>query len=247
MAKILVVEDDFDLAKTLRQFLEMQGYSVELSHTGQDANHRLRCYSYDLVLLDWQLPDANGVDICRNLRANRSDTPVLMMTAKKEVDEKETAFDSGVDDYLTKPFNLKELGVRLKAILRRGKLVAPEDRLCIDDLTLDLRSVQLYCGKSEVRLIPKEFGILELLMRNPGQVFSSDQILARVWHADEELSSSVVRVHVKNLRKKLEMHGKGSMLVTVHGFGYKFESAEQPQETVSPEAPVVPEHRHGNC
>ncbi len=224
MTKILVVEDDKDLLKAISQGLELDRYTVETSTTGGDALYRLKTYSYDLIVLDWQLPDLTGVDICRELRRLKSHTPVLMMTAKREMDEKETAFDAGVDDYLTKPFNLKELLVRVRAILRRGPLTATDDRLSLSGLTIDTRTIQVLCDDKEVRLIPKEFAILELLLRSPGQIFSAEQIVERVWHSDDDASPAVVRGHIKNLRKKLEVHGKHVLLVTVHGFGYKVEA-----------------------
>jgi OmpR-family two-component system manganese-sensing response regulator len=225
MAKILVIEDDADLLKTIRQCLEFEHFVVETSQTGQEGLHRLRAYSYDLILLDWQLPDMTGVEICRELRTRHSVTPVLMMTAKSAVDDKETAFDSGVDDYLTKPFNLKELVIRIRAILRRGPLIATDHLIELCGLIMDTRAIRLTCNDQEVRLIPKEFSILELLMRHPGQIFSPEQIVARVWHSDEDASPAVVRGHIKNLRKKLEKHDKENVVVTVHGFGYKSEAA----------------------
>jgi DNA-binding response OmpR family regulator len=221
MAKILVVEDDADLLKTIRQCLEFEHFTVETSETGNEAIHRLRAYSYDLVLLDWQLPDLTGVEVCRFMRANQSHTPVLMMTAKKDVEEKEIAFDSGADDYLTKPFNLKELSARVRAILRRGQLVATDNRLQLSGITLDTKSCQVFCENVEIKLIPKEFAILELLMRNRGQIFSAEQIVSRVWQSNEEAEPGVVRGHIKNIRKKLNAHAKDGLVVTVHGFGYK--------------------------
>lgn len=229
MSKILVVEDDADLLKTIRQCLEFEHYTVESSPTGQDALHRLQTYSYDLIVMDWQLPDLTGPEICRRLRQDQKHTPVLMMTAKKEIEEKEVAFDSGVDDYLTKPFSLKELSARVRAILRRGPLVGMEDEMSAGGVSLDMRTCRVFCDGAEIKLIKKEFAILELLMRNKGQIFSPEQIVSRVWHADEDAAPSVVRGHIKNLRKKLETRGKESLIQTVHGFGYKLEPAPRMQ------------------
>jgi len=225
MSKILVVDDDADLLKTIRQYLEFEHYTVESSSTGLDALHRLRAYSYDLIVMDWQLPDLTGVEICRQLRQAQKHTPVLMMTGNLEIEEKEVAFDSGVDDYLTKPFSLKELSARVRAILRRGPLVNVEDEMSAGGVTVDMRTFRVYCEGTEIKLIKKEFAILELLMRNKGQIFSPEQIVSRVWHADEDAAPSVVRGHIKNLRKKLETCGKESLIHTVHGFGYKLDAS----------------------
>jgi len=222
MAKILLVEDTASLSDLVRGWLEGEQHIVECVDRGSEALSRMKFYPYDLLIIDWGLPDLSGIEVCRTLRANNQTLPILMLTAKKTIDDKETGFVSGVDDYLTKPFELRELSMRVAALLRRpSQLVA--STLKIGDLELDVESHTVKRNGSDVRLQPKEFRLLEFFMRHKGQVFSAEAILERLWSADTEASVESVRKHISRLRAKLDEHGDFEHLQNIHGVGYKFD------------------------
>lgn len=223
MAKILVVEDEFYLSEPVREWLVHENHTVEVVADGLEALEYLKIYKYDLVVLDIMLPGMNGVDICRQFRAGGGQTPIIMLTSKAALDDKERGLDSGADDYLTKPFHLKELAARIRALLRRPA-VPQGNVLRISDIELDPRASRVTKGGEEVRLLPKEFSLLEFLMRHPNQVFSAEALIDRVWQSDTEAYSDTVRTHIKTLRKKLDTEGQPSIINTVHGVGYKLEA-----------------------
>lgn len=222
MAKILIVEDDLDIATIVSRWLKHENHLVETSKDGEDAQMKLKLNQYDLIILDWMLPKITGVDLCKKFRANGGTTPILLLTAKSTIENKETGLDSGADDYLTKPFDLKELSARVRALMRRaGSLV--NKTIKIGDISLDASEHQVLVADKQVSLNPKEFALLEFLMRHPGQIFSGEALLSRVWQSDAQASSDTVRAHIKNLRKKIDLPGKASPISTVHGLGYKFD------------------------
>ncbi len=223
MAKILLVEDDLDIATIVSRWLKHENHLVETSKDGQDASMKLKLNQYDLIILDWMLPQMTGVEICQKFRASGGTTPILLLTAKSTIENKETGLDSGADDYLTKPFDLKELSARVRALLRRAGAVASKT-IKIGDLSLDAELHQLFVGETLIALNPKEFALLEFLMRHPNQIFSGEALLSRVWQSDAMASTDTVRAHIKNLRKKIDQPGKVSPISTVHGLGYKIEA-----------------------
>lgn len=223
MAKILIVEDEIDLATPIAQYLGEENHLVEICSNGQDALERLRVYQYDLLILDWMLPGVSGVDICRKFRSQGGDTPILMLTARSEIEEKETGLDAGADDYLTKPFHLKELAARIRALLRRPGQ-ASNTELVVADLVLDSKLVKVTRAGHEIQLLPKEFSLLEFLMRHPSQVFSADHLIDRVWSSDSLAMPETVRTHIKTLRRKIDLPGHPGLIKTVHGVGYKIEA-----------------------
>lgn len=223
--RILIVEDERRLAEALKRGLGREGYAVDTLFTGEDAELELEAdhEEYDLVILDVMLPGIDGVQVCRDLRAKRISIPILMLTARDSTRDKVLGMDSGADDYLVKPFAFEELLARIRMLLRRPPVLLPA-QLAVGDLVLDPTQRRVTRGHKEIALTAKEFALLELLMRNAGQVLSREQIMAHVWEAGFDSFSNVVDVHVKNLRKKID-HGRGdSLLQTVRGLGYRLKA-----------------------
>ncbi len=223
MAKILVVEDETDLAIPVRDWLTREQHLVELIDNGPDALDQLRIYKFDLIILDLMIPGINGMEVCKQFRQDGGSTPILMLTAKSGVEDKEAGLDAGADDYLTKPFHLKELSARVRALLRRHSQ-ANSRELKVGDLVLDTVARTVTQNGKEIHFVPKEFSLLEFLMRHPNQVFSAEALLARVWASDTMASPDTIRTYIKLLRKGLGGDGKESYIRTVHGVGYKLES-----------------------
>ncbi len=221
MAKILVVEDDKQISQFVCDSLIFEHHTVEAAFDGEDGCERLAVNEYDLVILDLSLPGMDGIDICKTYRARGGQAPVLMLTGKARISERAEGLDSGADDYLTKPFHISELQARVRALLRRSGNQLATDILQLGHVSLDTRSFKVIADGTAVKLVPKEFALLELLMRNPGQVFSADAIVSRVWTSDEETSPETIRTYIKNIRKKLESPSHQSIIHTVHGVGYK--------------------------
>jgi len=219
MAKILIVEDDKQLSGLLVDWLTGEGHVPDPVYNGRDGLERLKFYRYDVVVLDWELPGLSGPDLCRQYRAEGGQTPILMLTGKKELEEKETGLDSGADDYLTKPFHMKELSARLRALLRRAPAVS-QAVLTAGNLTLNPKSRQVLVNDVEINLQPKEFALLEFLMRHPNQPFSAEAILDRVWSSESDAAPDTVRIHIMRLRNKIDVIGVGSMIRTIHRVGY---------------------------
>ena len=222
MAKILVVEDDKNVAEQLKTLLSFEHHSVEAVHDGGEAASNLKAYNYDIIILDWDLPGKSGVDILKEFRSRGGRTPILMLTGKTSIDEKESGLDSGADDYLTKPFHMKEVAARVRALLRRPDPVATDNLLRAGDVCLDPVKYHVLRGDETMNLLPKEFALLEFLMRHPNQVFSSEALLNRVWPTDSEATDEALRSTMKRLRKKLDPDGL--LIKTVHGVGYRLEN-----------------------
>lgn len=223
MAKILLVEDEPDLSELVGEWLKAEHHVVEIVANGEDAVDRLRFYKYDIVILDWMLPQKSGIEVCKQYRSTGGTTPILLLTAKKHVDEKEAGLDAGADDYLTKPFEMKELSARIRALLRRPQAFSGS-KLQVGDLSLEPNTFKVMRGQDEINLLPKEFALLEFLMRHPNQVFSAEALLDRVWSSDSEASPETIRTYIKRLRKKIDVDGQASILSTVHGVGYKLDA-----------------------
>lgn len=223
MAKILVVEDEHDLSGPIRDWLTRENHLVEVVDNGAVALDYLRVNKYDLVVLDLMLPVLSGMEVCRQFRDRGGTTPILMLTARSAVDEKEAGLDAGADDYLTKPFHLKELAARVRALLRRPTpLTGNVYKLA--DLVVDTAGRTVTKQGQEVHLVPKEYSLLEFLVRHAGQVFSADALLERVWESDSNAMPDTVRTHIKTLRKKIDSPDLESIIQTVHGVGYKIEA-----------------------
>lgn len=228
MAKILVIEDDQSVRKTVSDQLRLEHYTVEVTDNGTDGLSRLRVYDYDVVIVDWNLPDMTGLDICREYRSQGGSALMLMLTGKSKLVEKEEGLGAGFDDYLVKPFEVRELSARIRALLRRASSKITSDVLKVGKLSLDPRTFRVTHNEEDLKLLPKEFAILEFLMRHPHVVFSCEAVMSRVWTADEESSPEIVRTHIKNLRKKLDKVDESSLISTVHGVGYKLVPPKEP-------------------
>jgi DNA-binding response OmpR family regulator len=219
--RILIVEDDVQLNKALQMALEKEGYAIDTFYDGVKAERYilLNHSNYDLLLLDYMLPHRTGIDICIAVRKANIYTPILLLTAVTDIRKKIAALDAGADDYQTKPFAIEELTARVRALLRRPReALAPE--LSHGQIKLKTSSKQAFYNDQELRLTLKEYGILEFLIRNAGQVISRDQLLDHVWDFATNAFSNIVDVHITNLRKKLEKLGAKDVLQTIRGVGF---------------------------
>jgi len=224
MAKILLVEDEPGLSGAIKEWLTEEYHLVEIAATGKEALERLASSQYDIILLDWMLPELSGIEVCRAYRAEGGVAPVIMLTAKKSLLSKEVGLDSGADDYLTKPFHLRELSARIRAFLRRP-VAAHVDTLKVRDITLDRTKLTAVKGNEPIHLLPKEFTLLEVLMRNPGKTMTAESLLDQVWGTNTDVTDDTLRSNIRSLRRKIDTSGKPSLIITVHGVGYRIEDA----------------------
>lgn len=222
MAKVLLVEDELDLASLINNWLAREHHLVEVVGDGPTALHRLKVAKYDVIILDVMLPGMSGFDICREFRQSRGTTPILFLTARTSLQDKELGFLAGADDYLTKPFHLKELEFRVKALLRRGA-VSGSNIFQLGDIQVDSDQHKVSKNGCEVHLLPKEFRLLEFFVRHPQRVFSPEELLENVWESDTSAHNDSVRGHITRLRKKLDTPGQPSIISTVYGVGYKLQ------------------------
>jgi Response regulators consisting of a CheY-like receiver domain and a winged-helix DNA-binding domain len=222
MSKILVVEDDEVISESVCDMLEREHFTVESVTDGAEAWERLLSLEYDLIILDWNLPSLQGIDILSKFRKAGRTTPVLMFTANSGIPSKIQGLDSGADDYLAKPFDMLELRARVKALLRRPAVYTGEI-VQAGNIALHISDFKCYRDAEEIKLHPKEFELLEFLIRNKGRVYSVDEILDRLWSCDSDSSIEAVRKCVTRLRNKIDVPGKPSIVTTVIGRGYKIE------------------------
>lgn len=220
MAKILLVEDDSNLAFLVKMQLEQGRHMVDHVDAGIMALSQLKLSSYELVILDWMLPDISGVDVCRQYRGSGGRTPILMLTARGAIEDKAAGLNAGCDDYLVKPFHPVELNARVQALLRRPQSYAGKV-LTVRDIELDTETSRVFRAGSEIDLTAKEFSLLELLMRYPNQSFTLETILNRVWQSDSAASVDTVRTHMKTLRRKLGDSEENGLIRTKRGAGYR--------------------------
>lgn len=223
MSKILLVEDDDLVLEAIADTLETNNFVVEKVRDGQEAADRLKLYSYDLAILDIGLPKINGFDVCRNHRAAGGITPILMLTGKSEIEDRVSGLDAGADDYLPKPFHMRELVARVRSLLRRPAGLLG-DVLSVRGITLNPSMGKASRDGVEIDLLAKELALMEFLMRHKDQIFSVDDLLDKVWHSESESSEDAVRQCVTRVRKKLDVDGKPSIITTVKGLGYKIDS-----------------------
>ena len=222
--KLLIAEDELDLAEALAVFFEKNHFSVDTVHNGFDAYEYASSGEYDAVILDVMMPKMDGIQVLKKLREEQIKTPIMMLTAKGQKDDRITGFNAGADDYLPKPFDPDELLSRVRAILRRSEAYRPTV-LSYGDLTLNPDTGELRCGSRTARLSGREFQIMELFMRSPRQVFSAERIMEKVWGWDNEAEINVVWVNISNLRKKLKALDSQLSLKANRGLGYVLESS----------------------
>jgi two-component system phosphate regulon response regulator PhoB len=225
--RILVVEDDSDLALLLTYNLELEGYAVESVERGDEAELRLAENPPDLVILDWMLPGVSGLEICRRLRARKNTRrlPVIMVTARGEEAERVRRLSVGADDYVVKPFSVPEQMARVRALFRRSRPERIANRLYAGDLHLDRETRRVRRGTRDIHLGPTEFRLLELLLENPGRVFTRAQLLDSIWDQAAEIDERTVNAYVGRLRRRLSMGSERDPIRTVHGTGYAFDEA----------------------
>ncbi|AGT30720.1 regulator [Geobacillus genomosp. 3] len=220
--KILLAEDDLHLGELIVHLLKKKGIDhIDWVQEGEDAYDYAMAEFYDVVVLDWMLPNGDGVDICRRLRQNGYTGAILMLTAKDAVQDRVTGLEAGADDYLVKPFEIDELVARLKALARRTFIPLQEETVAFHGFTLNRTSHTLHRGNEEIFLTPREFQLLDLLVQNQGQVVPRETILDRVWGWDADVSMKTIDATIKLLRKKL----KDDVIQTVRGVGYKIEKS----------------------
>ena len=228
--RILFADDDRELCRAARTLLEHEGYAVETVYNGSDALEMAETGSFDGIILDWMMPEMSGISVLSELRRNGITTPCLMLTARAEVEDRVTGLDTGADDYLSKPFNTTELLARLRAIIRRHEVYAPET-VRFGDLTLDKGTMDLHCREASVRLGNKAFRLMEMLMENPHRVFTVDQLINRVWGWDNETEMNLLWVTISQLRKKLAELGTKVEINAVRGVGYSLEEGRSTDDS----------------
>lgn len=216
--KLLIIEDEKQVADNLKEGFEQHNYIVDIAYNGKEGQQLAREYDYDIIILDLMLPDIDGEDLCRKLRDEGNKSFIIMLTAKKQLDNIITGLDCGADDFLTKPFEFSELLARMRALLRRSS-EHKTNILSVIDITLSTEKEEVKVGGSEVRLTRKEYMILEYLLRNKGQLISRNQLLEHAWDRNVDIFTNVVDSHIKNLRKKLGKSGK--IIKTIYGSGYR--------------------------
>jgi two-component system OmpR family response regulator len=224
-ASVLVIEDSPQMAQLLQRCLSEEGYAVDVATTGRDGVWQSADRRLEAIVLDVGLPDMDGFDVCREIRATGQWAPILMLTARDGVAHRVQGLDAGADDYMAKPFAIAELAARLRALIRRGQAERPTV-VQASNVTLDPASREVRRGGVLVELTPKEFALLELLMRRQGQVVSRESIMEHAWDWAYDAGSNVVDVHIKSLRAKVDQAFGTKSITTCRGIGYRFESVD---------------------
>ncbi|OAN40545.1 DNA-binding response regulator [Chloroflexus islandicus] len=228
--RVLLVEDERTIVAYVKRGLEEQGYAVDVAYDGREALEWLDAAPFDLVVLDVMLPELNGLEVCRELRARGFRMPVLMLTARDTVDDRVNGLDSGADDYLVKPFAIRELLARLRALARRSADAPKTTVLQVADLTLDTATRRVRRAGKLIELTAKEYAVLECLMRAPGRVLTRTMIAEQVWNYDSFNQSNVVDVYIRNLRRKIDDPFPVKLIHTVRGAGYRLSAEEEHDE-----------------
>ena len=225
-ANIVTVEDELPLITLLKYNLEKEGYKVKNAETGQEALQLIKSTLPDVVVLDWMLPDFSGIEVCKQIKRDKKlkTIPVLMLTAKSEAEDKIIGFENGVDDYLTKPFNNKELILRIKSLLKRSKPSLLEDLAIFKDLKIDRITRKVFRDDKEIKLGPTEYKLLDFLIKSPQRVYSREQLLNNVWGENINVESRTVDVHIRRLRKAINIDKKIDLIRTVRSSGYSLDS-----------------------
>ncbi len=220
--RILVVEDEHRIANAIKKGLEQETYAVDVVYSGNDGYDLASTEDYDLIILDLMLPGMDGITICKQLRKDSIHIPILVLTAKGQIQDKVIGLNAGADDYLTKPFAFEELLARIRALTRRPR-ASINDTLKVHDLELNPTSFQVKRGDISLHISNKEFALLEYLMRNADKILTKDQIIAHVWNYDADILPNTIEVYIRKLRNKIDLPfpDKMQLIQTVRGFGYK--------------------------
>lgn len=222
--RILIVEDDHRIANTIKKGLEQESFVADVSFDGQEGFDLASTESYDLYILDLMLPGIDGLSICRKLRGMKNHTPILILTAKGQTQDKIVGLDSGADDYLVKPFSFEELLARIKALSRRPHIIT-ESILGVKNLTLDKNTFEVSRNNQPISLSSKEFTLLQFMLEHSGNILTKDQIMNHVWSYDSDILPNTIEVYIRNLRRKIDLPFKNEapLISTIRGFGYKIE------------------------
>jgi two-component system, OmpR family, manganese sensing response regulator len=230
--RILLVDDEAEMADPLSLMLKREGYQVDVAYDGDRGTAMATASPYDLLILDWMMPGKSGIEICRNLRAQGRSTPVLLLTAKDTIDDRVAGLDAGADDYLIKPFELRELMARVRALLRRPNSPASSPsgspNLTIDGLTLDISNQTAHRNDRAIELSEKETQLLACLMAQPHQLIPHEQIYQTVWKDEEIPSSNTLAAQIRLLRRKIDPPPEAPLIQSVYGKGYRFGSTGAP-------------------
>lgn len=219
--RVLVVEDDKPVASFLRKGLEAENYAVDVAGDGREALLMVNTYEYDLVMLDLGLPESDGIEVLKQVRVKRANLPVLVLTGRSRVEDRVKGLDVGADDYLTKPFSFTELSARVRALLRRGSRSAGDSCLRVADLEINRIERTVKRGEKRIELTPKEFSLLEYLMRNAGRRVTRAMIIEHVWNLSFDTMTNVVDVYINYLRRKVDEGFEVRLIRTVRGVGYQ--------------------------
>ncbi|WP_027417298.1 response regulator transcription factor [Aneurinibacillus terranovensis] len=220
---ILLAEDDKKLGRLIVHMLKAEGYLVDWVISGRQAYEYTLFGEYDLIIMDWMMPETDGISVCKRLREDNYQGAILVLTARDALDDCVTGLDAGADDYLVKPFEFDELFARIRALTRRSYVEIKEEIIQVADLVLHCNQRSIIKKGKEIRLTPREFQLLELLARNRGQVIPRDIILDRIWGYDSEVTSNTLDAFVRLLRKKIDRPGENKLIQNVRGVGYKLE------------------------
>ena len=225
-ANILIIEDEKPIITLLEYNLTKEGYKVKSAESGEEGIQSIKNNIPDLIILDWMLPDFSGVEVCRQLKKNKifKTIPILMLTAKSQEEDKIVGFETGVDDYVTKPFSQKEILLRIKSLLKRTKPTLVEDISIYQDLKIDRITKKIFRGNDEIKLGPTEFKILDFLIKNPKRVYSREQLLNGVWADSVNVEQRTIDVHIRRLRKTLNQNNKIDLIRTVRSSGYSLDA-----------------------
>jgi len=218
--RILVVEDERQLAKIIKRGLVEEGYAADIAYDGEEAESLAESIPYDLIILDIILPKKDGVEVCRSLRQKKIKAPVMMLTAKDSISDRVKGLDSGADDYLVKPFAFNELLARVRALLRREGL-PKTSKLQVGELAMDVLTRDVWRGERKIELTAKEYAILEYFMRRPNVVVTRTMLGESVWDYEFDGISNIIDVYVRRLRRKIDVDGQGSLIQTLRGAGYR--------------------------
>ncbi len=220
---ILIIEDEYSLADAVAETLNGEGFNTCIKTNGEDGEDEALTDNYDLILLDVMLPEKNGFDILRSLRNMGINTPIIMLTAKSEIEDKLNGLEHGADDYVTKPFSMRELMARVKTVIKRAKNIEDTEVLQYGDISLDVKNAKLMCGNNEIQISGKELDLLELLLMNKNQVSTKENIIERIWGYDSEAEYNNVEVYITFIRRKIKLINSKVKIKAVRGLGYKLE------------------------
>ena len=220
---ILIIEDEYSLADAVAETLKSENYSFCIKTNGEDGEDEALTGTYDLILLDVMLPGKNGFKILKYLREEKIKTPVIMLTAKSEIDDKLDGLEHGADDYVTKPFSMRELVARIKAVLKRTNDIEDANILEFGDISLDIKNAKLKCNKNELQISGKELELLEQLLLNKNKILSKESLIEKIWGFDSDAEYNSVEVYITFIRRKLKLIESKVTIKAVRGLGYKLE------------------------